>query len=55
MGQARVVERAHLLGHPRRAAAEVGDELLGELALGRAGGQAEDAAVEPVEVDARCR
>ena len=28
--EAGVVERAHLLGHPRRAAAEVGDERLGD-------------------------
>ena len=46
-----VVERAPLLGDPHRAAAEVGDELLGERALGRAGGDAEDAAGEPGQVD----
>ncbi len=51
MGQTRVVERAPLLGHPHRAAAEVGDEPLGDRVLVGAGGEAEHAAVEPVEVD----
>ena len=51
--EARVVERAHLLGHPHRRAAEVGDERLDERALGRLGGEAEDRAGEPVEVDRR--
>ena len=49
--EAGVVERAAVLGHPHRAAAEVGDERLGERLLGVAGGDAEDAAGEPVEVE----
>ncbi len=50
MGQARVVERAHLLGHPHRAPAEVGDQALCDGTLPLAGGQAEDAAGQPLQV-----
>ena len=49
--ETRVVERALALGHPHRDAAEVGDQGLGELALAVAGGHAEHAAGEPVEVE----
>ena len=51
MGETRVVERAAVLGHPHGATAEVGDEPLGELALGVPGGDAEDAAREAGQVD----
>ena len=44
VGQRRVVERALVLGHPHRAAAEVRDQLLGHLPLAGAGGDPEDAA-----------
>ena len=50
VGQARVVERAHLLGHPHRAPTQVVDEGLGEGTLPLVGGQAEDAAGQPLEV-----
>ena len=46
-----VVERALALGHPQRDAAEVGDQALGVLPLGVAGGHAEHAAGEAVEVE----
>ena len=51
VGEPCVVERAHLLGHPVGAATEVGDQRRGDLALGFGGGEAEDAALEAVEVD----
>ena len=51
MCQTRVVEGAHLSGtQVGRAAAEVGDERLGEATLALAGGEPEDRAGEPVEV-----
>ena len=46
-----VVERPPLLRHPHGAAAEVGDQLLGEAALVGAGGDAEDAARQSRQVD----
>ena len=52
MRQGRVVERAVGLVDPHRRAAEVGDELLGEGALGRVGGEAEDARAVEVDVGA---
>ena len=55
VGQACVVERAAVLGHPHRATAEVGDERLGELAIGLVGRHAEDATGQPRQVDRRCR
>ena len=51
VGQACVVERAPVLGHPHRATAEVGDEGLGDLAVGVVGGDAEDAAGQARQVD----
>ena len=50
-----VVERALVLGHPHRAAAEVGDQALGELAVGLVGGDAEDAAGAAGAGRRRCR
>ena len=49
VGEGCVIEHAVGLGDPHRGAAEGGDELLGERAVGRTGGQAEDRLA--VEVD----
>ena len=51
MGETGVVERALALRHPQRDAAEVGDQALGVLPLVVAGGHAEHAAGEAVEVE----
>ena len=55
MGESGVVDGAALLGDPHGAATEVGDQPLGEGALGLTRGDAEDAPGQPAEVDRGAR